>query len=328
MLKVNSPITFERQQSNTPERDDHQAIRTFADLFCGVGGFHLAAASLGLECVFASDIDKDACQIYERNFGVKPAGDIVDIRADQIPDHDILFAGLPCQPFSIIGKRNGFADARGNLFIEAARIIAAKRPYAVVIENVRQFATLDSGKPLACVTSTLSALGYNVEWRILNALDFGLPQKRERVFIIGVRGVSGISWPAGNYPMKSLVDVLEEDPDESYFASPRIQRSRQNAHQATASPMIWHENKGGNVNSHPYSCALRAGASYNYLLVDGKRRLTPREMFRLQGFPDEYELPKTITASRKLSGNAVPVPVVSDVIGSVLEAFKSRTSPR
>ncbi|MCY4143755.1 MAG: DNA cytosine methyltransferase [Gammaproteobacteria bacterium] len=297
---------------------------TFADLFCGIGGFHLAASELGLRCAFASDIDRGACETYKVNFGIQPYGDIVKIPADQVPDHDILFAGLPCQPFSIIGKRTGFSDARGNLFLEVARIAATKLPQAIVIENVRQFTTLDGGKALRCVIATLEALGYSVAWRILNALDFGLPQKRERVFVVATTASIDFDWPNGDIPMQPLGELLESNPDKCHFASERIQNARKRAHRATTSPMIWHENKGGNVSSHPYSCALRAGASYNYLLVDGKRRLTPRELFRLQGFPDNFQLPRSIAAARRLTGNAVPVPMARAVIDRVMETLTHR----
>ncbi len=312
-----------RKESAKMKKDQPELIRaprTFADFFCGIGGFHLAAASLGLECVFASDIDSDACNVYEHNFGMRPHGDIIGIRADTVPDHDVLFAGLPCQPFSIIGNRRGFADARGNLFLELARIIAAKHPQAVIIENVRQFATIDKGKPLACVKATLEAMGYTVDWQILNALNFGLPQKRERILIVATLWDSAIVWPNKDASMRPLDDLLEADPEARHFVSTRIRKARQDAHQAETSPMIWHENKAGNIASHPFSCALRAGASHNYLLVDGKRRLTPREMFRLQGFPDSYSMPSSDAAARRLTGNAVPVPMVRAVIRQVLAA--------
>lgn len=313
---------------NSDSHSDSSMPCTFADLFCGIGGFHVAAASLGLQCVFANDIDNDACTLYEHNFGLKPHGDIANLRSEQVPDHDILFAGLPCQPFSIIGNRKGFADARGNLFLEAARIIAAKRPQAVIIENVRQFSTIDNGKPLACVKITLEAMGYQVDWRILNALDFGLPQKRERIIIVATMGANPISWPNGGIAMTPLATLLERNPDARHFVSARIRQSRHAMHQAKGSPMIWHENKGGNVASHPYSCALRAGASYNYLLVDGERRLTPRELFRLQGFPETFTMPDSNSAARKLTGNSVPVPMVKAVIKQVMEAFQNAKTAR
>lgn len=297
------------------------SLATFADLFCGIGGFHVAASRLGLKCTFACDIDETAKAIYEANLGTAPDGDITDIEdASKVPDHDILFAGLPCQPFSIIGDRQGMADPRGTLFFDTARVIEAKHPQAVVIENVRQFATNQGGKALTCVLETLEALGYGVDWRVLNALDFGLPHKRERIFILGVKGMESWSfpWPLGKVPMTPLAAILDTDPPRKAFASARIREARQKAHTAKVQPAIWHENKGGNVASHPFSCALRASASYNYLLVDGERRLTPREMLRLQGFPDTYEIDAPVTTVRRLTGNAVAVPVIEALVRQVL----------
>ena len=300
------------------------ALETFADLFCGVGGFHVAAAQHGMECVFASDIDETARMVYEANFGIRPRGDIGSVDVDNVPYHDVLFAGLPCQPFSIIGQRKGFAEARGNLFLEAARIIAAKRPRAVVIENVKQFRTNRDGKAMRCVLATLEALGYTVDHAVLNALDFGLPQKRERVFIVATDATwDRFPWPEGGVEMTPLADILEDDPDPDCFASRRIREARKEAHTADVAPAVWHENKGGNVSSHPYSCALRAGASHNYLLVDGVRRFTARELFRLQGFPDSYKLPDNISQARKLAGNAVAVPVVEAVLEAVLSVYRA-----
>jgi len=293
----------------------------FADLFCGIGGFHTAADSLGMECVFACDIDEEVRVIYEENYGLKPAGDICQIDAADIPDHDVLCAGFPCQSFSIIGHGAGFADARGTLFFDLARIIKAKQPEAFVLENVKQLATHDGGKTLARILQILRGMEYTVDFRILNALHFGLPQKRERILIVGFKGdAAGFNWPNRKLPMIPLSEILEENPDESTFVSDRIKRKRHAEHKAKIKPAIWHENKAGNISSHPYSCALRAGASYNYLLVDGERRLTPREMLRLQGFPDSFKIVGTDAAIRKQAGNSVPVPIVKTILERVIHA--------
>lgn len=294
---------------------------TYIDLFCGIGGFHQAGDQLGMTCVFACDIDEEARKAYEHNYGIKPAGDITGIRDKYIPDHDILFAGFPCQPFSIIGSREGFADARGTLFFEIARILKAKQPRAFVLENVKQLATHDKGKTLERILEILrEELGYTVEHRILNALNFGLPQKRERVLIVGFKEeIAGFNWSAiEKIPMKPLAEILEKNPDEKHFVSERIKRARQAAHTPRITPSIWHENKSGNISSHPFSCALRAGASYNYLLVNGERRLTAREMLRLQGFSDSFEIVCNESQTRKQAGNAVPVPMVKAVIEKVV----------
>ena len=299
---------------------------TFADMFCGIGGFHLAAAQLELTCVFACDIDEEARRAYRHNFGIEPAGDINAIDVNSVPDHDILFAGFPCQPFSIIGAMKGFEDTRGTLFFSLAKVIEAKRPQGFVLENVRQFASHNQGKTLARVLSVLRELGYRTDWRILNALDFGLPQKRERTIIVGFADQSvPFEWPEPKGLMASLTTVLESDVPAEFWASEDIKHKRHEAHHSEYGLSIWHENKGGNVSSHPFSCALRAGASYNYLLVNGVRRLTPREMLRLQGFPDTFELPGAYQQARKQTGNAVAVPVVKAVLEGVVDGL-SRTA--
>lgn len=305
-------------------RDGNLSL-TFTDLFCGIGGFHIAAARLGMGCVFACDIDAEARRAYRQNFGMEPAGDITEIPPESIPDHDVLLAGFPCQPFSIIGDMRGFDDDRGNLIFNVAEIIDAKRPAAFVLENVRQLSTHNRGRTMQSIIAALNELGYRADWKVLNALDFRLPQKRERTIIVGFQDRSTpFEWPAPVGEPLPLSEVLEEEVPPTYFASEAIRQKRQTKHQSPYALSIWHENKGGNVSSHPFSCALRAGASYNYLLVNGERRLTPREMLRLQGFPEWFELPGTYQQIRKQTGNAVPVPVVQAVLEKVQDGL-SRT---
>ncbi|REJ76049.1 MAG: DNA (cytosine-5-)-methyltransferase [Acidobacteria bacterium] len=300
---------------------------TYADLFCGIGGFHQAADELGLKCVFACDIDKEARKAYEHNYGITPEGDVSRLQMKNVPDFDILFAGFPCQPFSIIGNREGFGDARGTLFFDIAKILKAKKPKAFVLENVKQLVSHNKGKTFERIIEILEdELGYDVEYQVLNAKDFGLPQKRERVFIVGFRdSAKPFEFPSGDKKMKPLSDILEKKPDERHYVSERIRKSRHTKHKAKKSPMIWHENKSGNVSSHPFSCALRAGASYNYLLVDGERRLSPREMLRLQGFPDSFEIVCNDSQTRKQAGNAVPVPIVKAILEKVIYAEQNQT---
>lgn len=289
-----------------------------ADLFSGIGGFHIAATNLGLEVVFACDIDEKARAVYAHNFRLEPEGDITRLPADRIPDHDLLFAGFPCQPFSIIGNKQGFADPRGTLWFEVARIIRAKRPKGIVLENVKQLATADNGKVLKRILDDLEGMGYTTDWRILNAINFGLPQKRERTIIVATLAkFKDFLWPVERLPMKPLSEVLEANPDPKHFVSERILAKRRESHVPAVTPSIWHENKAGHISSYPYSCALRAGASHNYLLVNGERRLTPRELLRLQGFPDDFEIVATDSQVRKQAGNAVPAPLIQAVIEPV-----------
>ncbi|MDR1403787.1 MAG: DNA (cytosine-5-)-methyltransferase [Tannerellaceae bacterium] len=292
----------------------------FIDLFCGIGGFRQAMEEAcrehGLlpDCVFSSDIDP-ACQFsYEENFGERPFGDITQANEKDIPDHDVLFAGFPCQPFSIIGQRKGFEDTRGTLFFDIARILKEKQPKAFILENVKQLVGHNKGQTLHVILHTLRELGYHVQYAVLNALDYGLPQKRERVLIVGHRQPVSFSFPPPKRPFKPLSEVLEKHVDKKRYVSDYILEKRQNKHQSAYQLSVWHENKSGNICSYPYSCALRSGASYNYLLVNGERRLTPREMFRLQGFPDSYKIVVSDSQARKQAGNAVPVHLVKAVI--------------
>ena len=295
---------------------------TYIDLFAGIGGFHLAANALGGQCLFASEIDAEAKKAYHANYGIMPHGDITKISNDEIPSHDVLLAGFPCQPFSIIGNRLGFDDIRGTLFFEIARILEAKRPPIFVLENVKQLSRHNHGKTLDTILKTLKEIGYSVHWDILNALDFGLPQKRERTIIVGfLNHEVEFSFPAFHIKGK-LEDILEPDEtvDNKYFASERIIKKRLEKHKSNFNPGVWHENKSGNITSYPYSCALRAGASYNYLLVNGVRRFTPREMLRLQGFPDTFKIVCNDSQTRKQAGNAVPVNVIRAVLEAAINA--------
>lgn len=256
-----------------------------------------------------------------------PEGDITKTPPKAIPDHDLLLAGFPCQPFSIIGDRKGFQDARGTLFFNIAQILEEKRPRAFCLENVKQLLSHDHGKTMARIREILEELGYAVDYRILNALDFGLPQKRERVFMVGFRGPMSFPWPKkeDKVPMRSLSEVLEphEKVDRKFFASNHIMNKRFQAHKPEVTPSIWHENKAGHVSSYPFSCALRAGASYNYLLVDGIRRLTPREMLRLQGFPESFKIVVSDSQARSQAGNALPVPMAAAVLSRLLSIMSS-----
>lgn len=296
----------------------------FIDLFCGIGGFHIAMEDacrdkdLEAECVFASDIDISCQDSYEENFGLRPEGDITKVDPKSIPDHDILFAGFPCQPFSIIGSRKGFEDTRGTLFYNIAAILNEKKPKAFVLENVKQLVGHGKGDTLKTIIAALKDLGYHVQYSVLNALDYGLPQKRERVIIVGHRDPILFSFPQPSRPFKPLSEVLEKKVDAKHYASDYIREKRHEIHKSAYKLSIWHENKSGNICSYPYSCALRAGASYNYLLVNGERRLTPREMFRLQGFPDSYKITNKDGQARKQAGNSVPVNLVRAVIANLL----------
>ena len=301
----------------------------FIDLFCGIGGFHYAiedaAKRLGFEaeCVFASDIDKDASDAYKENFGIDSHCDITKVDAKDIPKHDILLAGFPCQAFSIIGARKGFDDTRGTLFFDIARILKEKQPKGFVLENVKQLKGHDGGRTLKVILDTLKELGYDAQFKVLNAKDFGLPQKRERIFIVGWKKNLKFDWLFDEVKMKPLSQVLEKKVDNFYYASKKIVDSRKlnvKAEQIKHKrPTIWHENKSGNISAYEYSCALRAGASYNYLLVNGERRMTEREMLRLQGFPEHFKITHTYATMRRFAGNSLPIPAANAVIFELID---------
>ena len=289
---------------------------TFIDLFAGIGGIRIPFDELGYECVFSSEWDKAACQTYAANFGDMPHGDITKIREQDIPQHDILLAGFPCQAFSIMGKMKGFADTRGTMFFEIERILSYLRPRVLLLENVKQLTTHDHGNTFRVILEKLASLGYSVKYKVLNALDFGLPQKRERIIIVGFLDANLAGRFTFDFERKPyhLADILEDEStiSPSFFASDFIQQKRQRAteHKPKHYPSVWHENKSGNISILDYSCALRTGASYNYLLVNGKRRFTPRELLRLQGFPDSYKIVVSYQEIRRQTGNSVAVPMI------------------
>ena len=302
---------------------------TFIDLFAGIGGIRLAFESAGGICVFASEWDADAQKTYATNFGDIPHGDITKIPSEEIPNHDILTAGFPCQPFSIIGSGRGFSDTRGTLFFDIERILRDKSPQAFLLENVKRLKSHDEGRTFKIIIKNLKSLGYFVHHTVLDARDFGLPQKRERTFIVGFKENYPFNFPSRPVDGKylKLADILEKNVPEKYTASEHILTKRQGAIKGKSvfSPAIWHENKGGNIGINSFSCALRAGASFSYLLVDGKRRLTPREQLRLQGFPETFQITGSETKIRHQTGNSVPVKVVEAIAHQMVKAMQSKT---
>jgi len=304
----------------------------FVDLFAGIGGIRygleLAATELNKEtkCVFSSEIDTAACKSYEANFGEWPSGDITKIRATDIPDFDILLGGFPCQAFSIIGKQEGFNDeTRGTLFFDIERILKEKMPTAFMLENVRNLTAHDHGRTFKTIRRHLEALGYIVYAKILNALDFGVPQKRERIIIVGFKDNLLFKFPSPipKEKGKTLNDILEKDVDKKYFVKDNIKYSRLERikDKNYPKPYISHENIGGSITPHPYSAALRAGASANYILINDERRPTERELLRLQGFPESFKVVVSYSQIRHQCGNSVAVPVMKAVLTEIINAL-------
>lgn len=303
---------------------------TFIDLFAGIGGIRIPFDEMGYDCVFSSEWDAKACQTYFANFGTVPFGDITKIPAERIPKHDVLLAGFPCQAFSIMGKMQGFADTRGTMFFEIERILKYHHTPYILLENVKQLVGHDGGRTFKVILERLNQLGYHVKWQILNALDFGLPQKRERVIIVGFLDKADCDAFSFNIPHipYCLADILEPDEnvDPSLFASDHIvtKRREKTAGKNIVYPSIWHENKAGDISVHDYSCALRTGASYNYLLVNGLRRPTSRELLRLQGFPEKYRIAVSHQDIRRQTGNSVAVPMIRMVAQKINEIMERK----
>ena len=299
---------------------------TFIDLFAGIGGTRIAFERAGCKCVFSSEIDEYARKTYWKNFGEEPKGDITRIPSSEIPPHDILVAGWPCPSFSILGNKRGLADAKGALFFEIERILKDKKPQAFLLENVKHLKGIEEGRVFALILDRLKSQGYYVHWRILNALNFGLPQKRERTIIVGFDRNHAFEIPETSGKSWDLAKILEapEKVDRRYYASDHIRKSRLNKVKGKTIfyPSIWHENKSGNISILPYSCALRHNGSYNYLLVNGRRLPTPRELLRLQGFPEDFEVRGSYTRIRNQVGNSVPIPMIEAVAKAMVEAMK------
>ncbi len=306
---------------------------SFIDLFAGIGGIRLGFESAGGHCVFSSEFDENACKTYEANFGEHPSGDITKIDANDIPDFDILLGGFPCQAFSIIGKKEGFENETcGTLFFEIERILKAKRPKAFMLENVRNLTAHDKGNTFRVIRTHLEVLGYTVYAKVLNALDYGVPQKRERIIIVGFKESILFSFP-DPVPVsqrKTLKDILEDNVDEKYYVKDSIRDARLMRLKAPnyPKPYISHENMAGSITPHPYSSCLRAEASANYILINDERRPTEREMLRLQGFPDDFKIVVPYSQIKRQTGNSVAVPVVKVVANQMINALKTFESSK
>lgn len=303
---------------------------SFIDLFAGIGGIRLGFEDAGGHCVFSSEWDKDAAKTYEANFGEKPFGDITKIDPLDIPDFDILLGGFPCQPFSIIGSKAGFQhETQGTLFFNIEEILKVKQPKAFMLENVRNLTAHDGGRTIKIILEHLRQAGYHVHYKVLNALDFGVPQKRERIIIVGFRHNIPFTFPAPLPISKRahIKDILEpeSDLDPKLFVKAAIRESRlaRLKEPDFPKPYISHENVAGDVTPHSYSCALRAGASANYLLINDERRPSEREMLRIQGFPDTFKIVVPYGKIRHQTGNSVAVPVIKAVAQQMISSMIS-----
>lgn len=318
----------------------------FIDLFAGIGGFRLAMQNLGGKCVFTSEWDKEAQKTYRANFGEVPFGDITkEDTKKYIPnDFDLLCAGFPCQAFSIAGKRGGFEDTRGTLFLDVAEIIKRKKPKAIFLENVKGLRNHNGGKTLETILNVLrNDLNYFVpEPKIMNAKDFGVPQNRERIYIVGFRkdiGIKEFEYPKSLNKKVSFSQVKEKKvPPTKYFLSTQYLKTLHN-HKAR------HESKGNGfgfeiIPDNGIANAIVVGGMgrERNLVIDnritdytptthikgevnreGVRKMTPREWARLQGFPKEFLIPVADASAYKQFGNSVAVPAIQATANKILE---------
>ena len=301
------------------------------DLFAGIGGTRLGFYQTGkVNSVFSSEIDKHAVKTYERNFGDTPHGDITKIKSEEIPEHDILVGGFPCQAFSQAGKKLGFADTRGTLFFEIARILKDKRPKAFLLENVKALTTHDHGRTFKVILSTLEELDYAVFYHVFRARDFGCPQNRERIYIVGFDrqavDCSGFEFPEPEKTETRVGDILEKEVDDKYTISDKIwegHKKRKEKNQRAGKGFGY---TVFNKNS-PYTNTLSAryykDGSEILIEQEGKnpRKLTPREAARLQGFPEEFVIPVSDTQAYRQFGNSVAVPAVHAIAEKIIETL-------
>lgn len=304
------------------------------DLFAGIGGIRLGFQNEGGECVFSSEWDKFAAKTYNTNFGEFPKGDITQINPNDIPNHNILLGGFPCQPFSQAGLRRGFEDTRGTLFFNIAEILRTKRPQAFLLENVKQLRGHDRGNTLRTILHVLEEeLNYTVYCEVLRACDFGVPQKRERIYIVGFDNERGgatvpFEFPTPTNQPTRVGDILETNVDEKYTISDRLYAGhlrRREEHRARGNGFGF-----SLFNSEsPYTNTISARyyKDGSEVLIDqgpnrNPRKLTPRECARLQGFPEDYIISVSDTQAYKQFGNSVSVPVIQAIAKKMVGAIE------
>lgn len=315
-----------------------RSVFTFIDLFAGIGGIRLAYQNAGGKCLFSSEYDKFAKVTYEANFGEVPFGDIKEITEKEIPSHDILLAGFPCQPFSIagvskknsLGKSHGFLDeTQGTLFFDIARILEAKRPKAFMLENVKNLTSHDKGRTFNVIKNTLDELGYSIHYKVLDG-KFFVPQHRERIIITGFNkdfydGKEDFSFPELFDKEYKLKDILDSKTDPKYTLSDKLWKYlREYAAK--------HKAKGNGFGfglADPEKISRTLSARYykdgSEILIPqnekNPRRLTPRECARLQGFPDNFIIPVSDNQAYKQFGNSVVVPLMEAVAKQIVKTL-------
>lgn len=321
----------------------------FIDLFSGIGGFHYALKSFGAECVFASEWDVNASKTYFDNFNLYPHGDITKIKESDIPKHNILCGGFPCQSFSISGKQKGFDDIRGNLFFDIIRIAEYHLPEVIFLENVKNLINHNNGHTFNIVIRSLEKLQYEVYYKVFNTSNFGLPQNRERIYIVAFRKdlqSSKFKFPIPPNNPVCLQDILDDNSEDLKV----INRDDINIYKHISDEtnlfdykkiinkpiQIGKVNKGGQGERiyHPYGHAITlsahgggVGSKTGLYLINGQvRKLTPRECARLQGFPENFIFGNSKSQSYKQFGNSVSINVLQFILFEIVKIMRGITN--
>jgi DNA (cytosine-5)-methyltransferase 1 len=295
--------------SNNPKSKTGENY-TFIDLFAGIGGFHIALHNLGAKCVFVSEFDKYARETYKSNFEkICPdiinsdlfAGDITKINTEDIPEFDILCAGFPCQPFSVAGYKKGFEDTRGTLFFDIARIIKEKKPKAYILENVRGLFIHNNGQTLLRMKEILEDLGYSFFYKVLKADDYGVPQNRQRLIMVGFRdGDITFDFPKPFPLLRTMSDILGGKCNKTVGYTLRV---------------------GGRGSG------MGDRRNWDAYLVDGEEvRLKPEHALKMQGFPDDFHFPVSEAQAMKQLGNSVAIPMIQAVAEQVFISLNKKNS--
>jgi DNA (cytosine-5)-methyltransferase 1 len=317
----------------------------FIDLFCGIGGFRIAFESVGGECVFSSDIDKYACETYRANFNEYPLNDITKINEKELPDFDILCAGFPCQPFSIGGLRKGFHDTRGTLFYDIERILREKKPKAFILENVKGLANHDKGKTLEVIINKLSkrvnyqqnesksndCLNYDVHYRVINSKQFGVPQNRERIYIIGFEKNTNFQFPKINKE-KKITDIIDSSLEKNTISEileknikTHLEQHKKYSEIKDLEYLLAYEVRKSRCafrfdNLSPTLTAkMGTGGNNVPVLINHKRKLSTNECLRIQGYPKNFKIKPNYSQSYKQIGNSVSVPVIKALAKEIVK---------
>ncbi|MCI5606943.1 MAG: DNA (cytosine-5-)-methyltransferase [Treponema sp.] len=313
---------------------------TFIDLFSGMGGFRIAFESAGNKCIFSSEIDKYARETYKNNFQDYPEGDITKILSKDIPDFDILCAGFPCQPFSIAGKRLGFEDSRGTLFFEVARILKEKQPVAFLLENVRGITNHDGGNTIKVIMNTLDEIGYSCKDSVINALDYGIPQNRERWYCIGFRkdlhiDLSDIDLKQKKSLMYDLSSIIKQNNDSKYAISDicyqnimkHVELKKIEVDDYTLAYEIRPSRCQFATKNYSPCLTAKMGTGGNNVpvVIKQKRRLTEEECLKIMGYPSSYKVGRGSHGYKQI-GNSVVVTVISQLAQIITQKLKDTNS--